>query len=549
MAAWVVRMPDGSEAVLQVGEELALGRSRHGVDDGRCSRAQALLKGEQEGVRLLWKGRNPGRLHDGSELRQDCPPPLLEPGHSFTLLSDKYEYSVLQPPRSAEKRSREDEEEEPLPPCPYGAKCFRKNAVHRAEFAHPQREEEEGLKTTTTTRTIVTPKVQDVPQETEPKRSKREEMPPPAPVPPSSSLSSSSATASGSPVSQTDSGGEEVMKVGKHKGRRFIDLVREEPSYAAWALAQQAASGPLAAFQRYVRRSSPLLSSPSPSSSSSSSSSSSLAQEWASQLTTAPLSDSLPEAQAAVRPQRRAWGVAPSAPPAWAQVPAVPGLAPRLLMPLLSASSSLACPPLVALRALGTVLRPWLVAHSESNVELTVLLPPAALALSKAELQTALFGPPPARQDPRLVLAPGDSLAAWLQSCSAAARPSFALLDATWRLQVVPRAPGASLLPLLAGGKSAFRELARDALQGTGETAAEVGRAYAIGPIMDPSVWTPGARLNDVVSLKFLIACCSPNCNAQRADPVEPDEAETLLCSTYESALDAFWKAYLKYES
>ncbi len=110
----------------------------------------------------------------------------------------------------------------------------------------------------------------------------------------------------------------------------------------------------------------------------------------------------------------------------------------------------------------------------------------------------------------------------------------------------MPSGAGHGLGRLLAG-PGALRSLAKESLRAAGLEGADVGRSYAAGPFDPAALLTPAGRAA-APRLRFLIACVVPNANPAKADFVEqPERVEALLRSAYDSAFDAFLRAYNKH--
>ncbi len=80
-----------------------------------------------------------------------------------------------------------------------------------------------------------------------------------------------------------------------------------------------------------------------------------------------------------------------------------------------------------------------------------------------------------------------------------------------------------------------------------GLEGADVGRSYVAGPFDPAALLTPAGRAA-APRLRFLVACVVPNANPAKADYVEdPQQLAALLRSAYDSAFDAFLRAYNRY--
>jgi hypothetical protein len=366
--------------------------------------------------------------------------------------------------------------------------------------------------------------------------------------------------------------GTTLVTFGKHKGKSFADVYEQEKGYVRWALEQEG-SGTLLPLQRYFRLResgplSPVRTSAPPSPAVSSPARTALAGEWGRAYSVARPSDAAaPPDAPRVAPARPAFGQAqPKALDPLGPVPRasggsrrsasfsaagpVAGLAAVAALPLLGVNETLRVPPELGVRVCAEAVNAFLEAHPDEDL---MLVRQRGLIFSLSHRAQIVVEPDAGR---RAALAKqvrdrqrfatrnhADVAALAAAAGSGAEAPCFALVETSWRMQPVPGAATRGLAKLLAGS-DALRSLAKDALRTAGLQGADVGRSYAAGPF-DPAALLTAAGRAAAPRLRFVVACVVPNANPAKADCVEDAaQLEALLRSAYDSAFDAFLRAY-----
>eukprot|EP01119_Soliformovum_irregulare_P001533 TRINITY_DN11231_c0_g1_i1.p1 TRINITY_DN11231_c0_g1~~TRINITY_DN11231_c0_g1_i1.p1 ORF type:complete len:556 (+),score=146.39 TRINITY_DN11231_c0_g1_i1:57-1724(+) len=150
---------DGSE--IELGEQdrtIVLGRGNHGIMDKKCSRTHMEVAVRDERVFIKAIGVNASVIIHSDEPRQLTKGEEVEMfvGDTIQLLIGSYPFTLKSrkpikrrepdATESVEKKRRvgedgpahTEDQSWPLPPCPYGEKCYRENPAHKAQFSHPR---------------------------------------------------------------------------------------------------------------------------------------------------------------------------------------------------------------------------------------------------------------------------------------------------------------------------------------------------------------------------------------------------------------------------
>jgi hypothetical protein len=336
-------------------------------------------------------------------------------------------------------------------PCKYGASCYQKNPDHLERFSHPGRDDDspsDAFVQPVAKKQVVSasaPSASAGKQTAPPPPAKQSVSPPPPvkSVPPSKPPTGASGGGGGGGVPS----GSTVFTFGKYQGKTFEYVLMNESGYCKWALNLDEPSAQIVPFVEYLRGtkkpSSPSKSPSKPSDNGNTGTrDEALAEEWKSMMDVVhPASKVVLDPVA--QPYRPVFGgKQKSLSSAASLASSDSSLAAVLALPLLGVNEALRVDPKMGLRVCAEAVNAFLV--SRPDAELTL-----AIAVPSAELRDALTKLLRDRSRARIVAANG---LAELSSKLGQNGPSFAALEVSWRMAVVPKSGFADIVQFVGAG-------------------------------------------------------------------------------------------------